>query len=325
MLTGYAKLFHAFRDEDFVAFTQRHDALYTEARRTGEYAEVVRSFYGLMGRVIATTYGDSWHFVPPEHDGQSRKAATRALHRRLASFAGLSRGRHGIDVGSGFGGAMLDLAQSVGVEMTGVTMGGDEARACNAAAARLGVAARCRAVVADAQALPFADASFDGGYAIYAFKYLPTLDRVFSEIARVLRPGARFAIYDIVKTERYREDNPDHARIVHGFEYACGMPDLHTQLSMSQTAVRHGLKDVLRLDLSDRIPWYHYFEATPLLPWLVRSPTVRRFVRGLELGRVLPRGFARFNETFASGIVEALLEGGKKGIISGSSLLVLER
>jgi sterol 24-C-methyltransferase len=326
MLIGYAALFHRFRDEDFMGFAERHDRLYAEARRTGDHSEVIRAFYALMARVIATSYGPSWHFCPPEHAGQSRQAATRALHRRLASEARLTRGTRGLDVGSGIGGAMLDLSESLGIDMTGITMGDNEVATCNAEARALGIGDRCRAVQGDAGgAMPFPDASFDGGYALYALKYFSRLDGVFGELARVLRPGARFVVYDIVKTEAYDEHEPEHASLVHEFEYACGMPDLHTVRGMAEEARQHGLVDVARADLSNRYPWYYYFESTPLLAWLVRSPAVSRLVHGLERAGVLPRGFAHFNDRFASGIVRTLLESGRRGILSGSALLVLER
>jgi ubiquinone/menaquinone biosynthesis C-methylase UbiE len=325
MLRGYAAVFHAFRQEDFVGFAERHDRLYAEARRTGDHGAVIRAFYALMARVIARSYGESWHFCPPEHAGQSREDATHALHRRLAREARLTRGAAGLDVGCGVGGAMLDLATSHGIDLTGITMGANEVEACNAAARALGVSGRCRAVQGDAQALPFADESFDGGYALYSFKYLARLDRVLAEVARVLRPGGRFVVYDIVKTEAYDERDPTHASLVHEFEYACGMPDLHTMHEMAEVARRHGLVEVARTDLSGRHTWYHYFATTPLLPWLVRSRAVSRLVHALERVGVLPRGFARFNDRFVSGIVRALLEGGRRGIISGSALLVLER
>jgi ubiquinone/menaquinone biosynthesis C-methylase UbiE len=325
MLSGYAALYHQFRHEDFVGFAERHDRLYAEARRTGDHSEVTRAFYALMARVIATCYGPSWHFCPPQHAGQSRQQATRALHRRLASEARLTSGSRGLDVGSGVGGAMLELSASLGIDMTGITMGDDEVATCNAKARELGVNDRCRAVRGDAQTLPFADASFDGAYALYALKYLSRLDGVFGELARVLRPGARLVVYDIVKTAGYDEHDPEHARLVHEFVYACGMPDLHTVGGLAEDARKHGLVEVSRADLSGRYPWYHYFESTPLLPWLVGSPVVSRLVHGLERVRLLPRGFARFNDRFASGIVRALLEGGRRGILSGSALLVLER
>jgi ubiquinone/menaquinone biosynthesis C-methylase UbiE len=46
--------------------------------------------------------------------------------------------------------------------------------------------------VADAQALPFADASFDAVIANHMLYHIPDLPRALTEIRRVLKPGARF-------------------------------------------------------------------------------------------------------------------------------------
>lgn len=87
-----------------------------------------------------------------------------------------------------------------------------------------GLSALCTTVQGDAQYLPFEDAEFDAALAVYALKYFPSLKQVFSEVHRVLKPGASFLIYDIVKTEAYDPSNSEHCEVVEGFEYACGMP-----------------------------------------------------------------------------------------------------
>jgi ubiquinone/menaquinone biosynthesis C-methylase UbiE len=46
--------------------------------------------------------------------------------------------------------------------------------------------------VADAQELPFADASFDGVIANHMLYHIPDLERALSEIRRVLKPGGHF-------------------------------------------------------------------------------------------------------------------------------------
>ena len=50
----------------------------------------------------------------------------------------------------------------------------------------------------DAEALPFADASFDVVISFYVVKYC-RIERFISEIARVLKPGGRIVIYDFVR------------------------------------------------------------------------------------------------------------------------------
>lgn len=51
-------------------------------------------------------------------------------------------------------------------------------------------------VGADALALPFADASFDGAMVAFGVRNLADLDAGFTEVARVLRRGARFVVLE---------------------------------------------------------------------------------------------------------------------------------
>jgi demethylmenaquinone methyltransferase/2-methoxy-6-polyprenyl-1,4-benzoquinol methylase len=55
-----------------------------------------------------------------------------------------------------------------------------------------GKADRVRPVGADALALPFADARFDGALCAFGLRNLADLDAGLAEAARVLKPGARF-------------------------------------------------------------------------------------------------------------------------------------
>lgn len=58
--------------------------------------------------------------------------------------------------------------------------------------------------------MPFEDGSFDCGYAIYSLKYFSDLEPIFKEIARVLKPGGRFVVYDLVKTSDFDEECGEH-------------------------------------------------------------------------------------------------------------------
>jgi SAM-dependent methyltransferase len=54
---------------------------------------------------------------------------------------------------------------------------------------------RTPVVVADARALPFADASFDVAFTAFgAIPFVPDADRIHAEVARVLRPGGRWVL-----------------------------------------------------------------------------------------------------------------------------------
>ena len=117
--------------------------------------------------------------------------------------------------------AVLDLACGAGAFLRDLGRAFPRARLTGAdlspayleeARRRSGVAAL---VQANAERLPFADASFDAVSCIYLFHELPPRVRplVAGEIARVLRPGGVFAFADSIQAE----DEPRLARLLEAF------------------------------------------------------------------------------------------------------------
>lgn len=106
----------------------------------------------------------------------------KALGARAPRFA------RSLEVGAGTGYFSLNLLQAGVVEeavCTDISPGMVMALRGNAARLRLPVEAR----VADAERLPFADASFDLVLGHAVLHHLPDLDSAFGEFRRVLRPG----------------------------------------------------------------------------------------------------------------------------------------
>ncbi len=98
-----------------------------------------------------------------------------------------------LEVGCGTGFFLLNLAQAglVGeAHCTDISPGMVEA--CVENGRRLGIAVGGQ--VADAEALPYADASFDLVVGHAVVHHLPDLETCFSELARVLVPGGRLVI-----------------------------------------------------------------------------------------------------------------------------------
>jgi arsenite methyltransferase len=125
----------------------------------------------------------------------------------VESFAGvanpwaLGRLEHGervLDLGCGAGTDTLVAAQMVGPEgrVTGIDMTPEMLVKARAAAGALG-AANVELVEAEAERLPFYDASFDVVISNGVIDLIPDKDAVFAELERVLRPGGRIQIADV--------------------------------------------------------------------------------------------------------------------------------
>ena len=94
-----------------------------------------------------------------------------------------------LEVGMGTGRDALTCARRFGVNVVGV----DASHVLVAEARRRGLR---HAVVADAHALPFPAAGFDGAWADRVFQHLAEPERALGEMVRVVRPGGRVVVVD---------------------------------------------------------------------------------------------------------------------------------
>jgi len=112
--------------------------------------------------------------------------ATAEAIEPLLDAAGVGAGTRVLDVGCGLG-ALAAAAAARGAQPTGVDL----------ASGMLDAARRRHPEIAfvlgDAEALPFADASFDAVAAAFVVNHVPDPERAAAELARVARPGGRVA------------------------------------------------------------------------------------------------------------------------------------
>jgi SAM-dependent methyltransferase len=94
-----------------------------------------------------------------------------------------------LEVGAGAGTDALELAARFGVEVVGV----DVSRTMVEEARRRGLA---EAQVADAEALPFEDETFDGCWADRTFQHLANPETALEEMVRVTKPRGRLVVAD---------------------------------------------------------------------------------------------------------------------------------
>lgn len=135
---------------------------------------------------VALILGDSYH--PGGLD----------LTRRLGRSLNLRRGERVLDVASGPGTTAFLLAADFGVNVEGVDLGDQAVAKANARSAAEGMAEQVHFSVGDAERLPLEDASVDAIVCECAFCTFPDKPTAAAEMARVLRPGGRLGITDVV-------------------------------------------------------------------------------------------------------------------------------
>ena len=121
-------------------------------------------------------------------------AATREVVAALDPMAG----DRVLDVGSGLGGPARLIAAQRGCDVTGIDLTPEFVEVAERLTERTGLSDRVRFVCADALALPFEDGVFDAAITQHVAMNIADRARLYSEIRRVMRPGGRFALYDVV-------------------------------------------------------------------------------------------------------------------------------
>jgi SAM-dependent methyltransferase len=135
------------------------------------------------------------HLAPVDEFHIGGRQATIELMSQLP----LEPRQHLLDIGSGIGGASRYLAATVGCRVTGIDLTPAYVEAAAALSRRVGLAERVTYRQASALALPFPDASFDGAYTLHVAMNIADKPKLYAEAHRVLKPGAFFAVYDVLR------------------------------------------------------------------------------------------------------------------------------
>jgi SAM-dependent methyltransferase len=116
----------------------------------------------------------------------------------LAKLAGITAGMSVLDVGSGVGGPARFLAAAHGCRVTGIDLSEPFVEAARYLTARTGQSGQVSFETASALALPFGDGHFDVALLQHVAMNIAERSQLYREIRRVLRPGGRFATFDVV-------------------------------------------------------------------------------------------------------------------------------
>lgn len=120
---------------------------------------------------------------------------------RALDLAGFSPGSHILDAGAGIGGTARHLAAEHGMRVTGVDLTPEYVAAATTLTRRMGLSSQCGFVEGSVLDLPFEDRKFDGALTFHVGMNVEDRRGFYSEVARVLKPGAKFCLFDVMAGE----------------------------------------------------------------------------------------------------------------------------
>lgn len=125
----------------------------------------------------------------------------RAATEHAVAGMDLKPDMHVVDVGCGIGGASRYIASTVGCRVTGVDLTPEYIEAARDLTRRTGLSDKITYHAASALDMPLPDAAFDAAITLHVAMNIKDRSGLYGEVARVLKPGAVFCVYDVMKGE----------------------------------------------------------------------------------------------------------------------------
>lgn len=125
------------------------------------------------------------------------RVATESLLDQLDIVSG----HHVLDVGCGIGGSSRFAAQKYGCRVTGVDLTREYVETGNALCSWVGLSDQVSLEVDNATNLSNSSGTFDRAYMLHVGMNIADKEALASELHRVIKPGGKIGIYDIMKVD----------------------------------------------------------------------------------------------------------------------------
>jgi sterol 24-C-methyltransferase len=310
----------------------------TRKARRDEYATLTRHYYNLATDLYEYGWGTSFHFCRFAAGESFYKAIARHEHY-LAMKMNLRENARVLDVGCGVGGPGREIIKFTGANVVGLNNNDYQIERSLHYAKKEGIADKWSAVKGDFMQMSFPENSFDAVYAIEATVHAPSLQGVYEQIYRVLKPGGVFGVYEWLMTDNYDNDNPRHREIRLGIEIGDGISNM-VKVSEGLAAIKAaGFELEHHEDLAERpdpIPWYYPIAGDwrflsgigdiftiMRMTWWGRG-LVHKFLGAGEKVKLVPHGTQKTADSLALA-ADCLVAGGKDKLFTPMYLMVARK
>ncbi len=309
-------------------FDEWMDRAHVENAGSNDYdhAATVKEYYDLCNEFMVFGWSDSLHFAPLSPEESLEDSQIR--HQRLMiDKLALHKGMTVIDVGCGTGGPMRRVVREAGVRVVGVNISEVQLAKAKSLNAEAGIDHMVDCLESSFMDMAsVADDTFDRGYAIESTCHAPDKVGAFSEIYRVLKPGALFWGQEMCLTGKFDPSADQHQTIKNELMLGIALNDIATTGEVNRALETAGFqiieaKDRAVEENSPTTPWYQPMQAG--------RKTLDNAFRRIPLGRKALIGTSKLAEKlgmFPKGSTEvvrlmdrtarAYVAGGKTGLFT---------
>jgi len=300
-------------------------------KRKKNYEVLVNGFYNLVTTFYEFGWGPCFHFAP-RFKGEGFEASLARHEMYLASHLKLEKGMKVIDLGCGVGGPARCIARFSEVSVLGLNNNAYQVTRAKQLTENARLGNQVSFVKGDFMNIPFPEQTYDAAYSIEATIHAPDKVGVYSEIFRVLKPGALYGSYEWVMTNKYDESNQEHVRIRKGIEVGNGLPELKTPQHLLDALKEVGFevlefRDIAR-NSDEETPWYLPIEGSYSFmgfkhTW-IGSLISHYSLSTLEMIKVTPTGTTEVSDILMA-TAEDLVKGGKLDIFTPAFFFVARK
>lgn len=187
--------------------------------------------------------------------------------------------------------------------------------------------------------MSFPPNTFDAVYAIEATVHAPSLEGVYSQIYRVLKPGGVFGVYEWLMTDEYDQSNQHQREIRLGIEQGNGISNMVKVEEGLRAIKAAGFVLEFHEDLADRKdakPWYYPLNGDLRMVSSLRDlVTVGRMTKvgrtvahglvgGLEYVGLAPQGTKKTADSLGRA-ADCLVAGGKEKLFTPMYLMIARK
>ena len=290
-----------------------------------DHAQTVNEYYDLCSELMQFGWSESLHFAPLTREESLEESLVR--HQRLMiEKLGLREGMVVADVGCGVGGPMRRVARESGARVVCINNNEQQLETAKRRNVETGLDDMAEYIKCSFMDMSVIESnSFDAGYAIESTCHAPDKVRAFSEIFRILKPGALLWGQEMCMTEKFNPDHRLHRTVKDELMLGIALKEIATFSEVDRAIEAAGFQIVQAADMDDRegrgIPWYRPMESRSgtLRNAFFRTPSGRQaLIAGLrmaEMFRFFPKGSVAVAQLMDR-TAEAYVAGGKVEIFT---------